>query len=190
MFHKRFGFSSYSYVDEGVNSRAVRPDSIASERGAVLVEWAIVTFGCFIGFFVVLDLGAFLTNYMSLTQIAREATRTLTAVPELKQGTFTDITATEEDRDNCEVMGDADFPCGHWLAHERVRLLASVLFPVGRLVSTDQVSVTSEFIPTGASGGEEDDSVRVQISTRFSGVLLKRIPVRVSYRGPYLYEAS
>jgi len=173
---------------------AVRPASASvsdsDERGAVLLEWAIVVAGLLLGLMILFDTGNGLYTYMMVSHIAAEGARSGGKVPALEEpGEYVDedIGASVTDIKTCESGSGvpASLACGHYLISSRLRLMATTL-PLG--VDPTLVSISSELLPASGTAGVENGTVVVQVSVDFDGLLIN-LPIRASRQGPYLFRS-
>lgn len=161
------------------------------ERGVALLELAISLPVLVLLFLGLVDVSNMLINYMSMSQVADEAVRTLSAVPSLK-ATASDVTSFDTATiAACTTNPASNNLCGHLLAHRRVQYLAELL----RLQNVDSAALQ---IKTRYQGGiasaaaTENDTVRVEITATFNGIFffLNNFPISVRAQGPYLFEPA
>ena len=161
------------------------------ERGVALLELAISLPVLVLLFLGLVDVSNMLINYMSMSQIADEAVRTLSAVPSLKAATGSTDVVTDADAEavatKCDTNSSSDTLCGHLLAHRRARYLAQLL----KLQNVNgDVEVKTRFQNGVASAtATENDTVRVEITAKFNGIFffLNNFRITVKAQGPYLY---
>jgi hypothetical protein len=161
--------------------------SVRSEKGAVLVEWAIVVVGLTLGTVMMVDIARALSHYMSLTMVAREAARSAAGVPEFEVGSFTDLAPTAAEKAACENASAVAFPCAHDFVQDRTRFLIQQLDMSN--VDPASISVTTEFIPLAALGNEQDDTIILTIEGEYQGfIFFAGLRLSAQHQGPYLFQ--
>lgn len=159
-----------------------------TERGAVILEWAIVALGMILGLITLFDTGNGLYTYMMMAHVAAEGARTGGKVPALEEpGAFTDedIGATAAEISDCESGSPSTLACGHFLIASRMRLMTTTL-PVG--VDPTTISFRTQLFPAGGGAGAENGTVKVEVSVFFDGILFD-LPIRASRQAPYLFRS-
>ncbi len=151
-------------------------------RGSVMLECAISLLVLILLCIGVVSLGAMLTDYLKLVQVADEAVRTLSGIPGIEPDTnvtWSDLKAAGLPA-LCEQSAAASPKCGHVLAQSRIIFLCQTLN-----LNTDNIAITSEYMNTA-------DTVRIRIVLPFNGVfdLFGNIPLTVEAEGPYLFEGT
>ncbi len=165
----------------------------SSEKGAALVEFAIIAAGILFGFLIFFDTGMAICNYFALSGIASEGIKYGGRIPELETLTASNhqpslLDPPHSDQDACDrgiPRPNPAYPCGHYFLHRRLVRAASL---VELSLANDTIDIVSERKPGVAGGGfgAERDTVSLRLSGTFQGLLL-RLPLRTEAQGPYLF---
>ena len=156
------------------------------ERGAVMLEFAIVAFGLFIGTLIFVDTARLIHEYLVLSQVTAEGVKLLSRTPALDEGEFDD-----QDQDAAIVaacgspLSAAANPCGHLDAHEDIRFL---LEEVPTQIETAASSIRSGYENAPVTGPGQ--TVYMRITTVVDGFFLPNMPLSVSHEGPYLIRGT
>jgi len=177
---------------------AVERDGEHQEKGAALVEFAIVAAGMLFGFLLFIDICYAACNYFTLSGIAAEALRAGGRVPELESHAspyppYTDTIIslhpatsshpTASEQAACDAVATTTFWCGQNVMHQRIK---TMLDNVELQVVPNTITYSTNYIPKTAASPEAD-TVSVSIEARYRGFILINWPIRVSAQGPYLF---
>ena len=155
------------------------------QKGAVLLEWAIVAFGLIMGFLIFFDTGSALNTYMTLANAVSEGALMAARVPELEAGSNTDLSPTPTEKQKCETLQATTFPCGQNLIQQRVGLLIDQL--VTNLDPTS-VHITTRYVAPNTFGNEQDSTVTVTVTGNYRGIILRAFPITTSKQSLYLFR--
>ena len=97
-----------------LNTKICRSKCSDGERGAVLVEWAIVAAGLFLGFIISFDIAQAVNSYMLLTQAAYEGARFASRIPGMEPGTHTDVNPSQDEINDCVNRNTTTVACNHY----------------------------------------------------------------------------
>ena len=170
-------------------------DRAHEEKGAALVEFAIVAAGMLFGFLIFIDICYAVCNYFTLAGIAEEAVRTAARVPELEsvQPSYTDTIISLHpakstypsvaDQTACDNLTTTGFWCGQNIIHNRIK---TMLDNVELQVGTNSITYSTSYVPK-TTAGSDSDTVFVSIEARYRGFILVNWPIRVQAQGPYLF---
>ena len=158
-----------------------------SNGGAVIVEFAIVAFGLFIGSLIYLDVSHGVTQYLRLTNAASEALQAGVNFANLEVGTFdsNSLILTASQKQQCFVVegGLTTLRCGHALMFQRAEELIQAL-----RVDVTNSTISSERFFSGVSTAETDDTVRIRITATLDNLILPDFDINVSQQGQYMFE--
>ena len=148
------------------------------ERGASIVECAMVLPFLVVLLMGVVDIGRAVSTYLALTQVAHEAVRFAAVQPNLEQGNYSSPVPVS-------AVAQAN-------VESRVRIL---LQDQELDLSAADFQLHSEFkpLPNPADGGlplAQDDTVAIQLQISFETLfpLFPSLPMTVRARGPYLFQ--
>lgn len=197
------------FTDQGVSIKSSDRGEQHGERGAVLLEWAIVAFGLFVGFITFYDLATMLGCYLALSQVAYEGAKLGACYPNLEQSNSsypsfstspkgyqnTNNVVTAVDSATCLNGGvpASHFPCGHNYVQDRIRYG----FDIVRATSywnryVTGMRLTTRFVAPGeitnSSGGDptENNTVIVTFTAVYNGLFFRQFPITATVQTPYL----
>ncbi len=167
-------------------------NSTTDEKGVVLLEWALVCFGLFVGLLLFYDISQVLVRYMMLTQAAYEGVRITSDIPDLEAGEGRDILLTANQTTDCENFAVVTgVLCGHALAQARIRKLIESMKVFDTQVSgLGPKSIVTRYSPTTVASDENSDSVYVNLTSVYNGYILNNFTLRTNAQGAYLFEPT
>lgn len=164
-----------------------------SERGTSFVEFTIAAPLLISFLFAVVDLGQVFSNYMVLTQIAREGVRMASGISGLEAGEpgFCGSLDTAYAIQVCPVLTGTPLPqpTGEqrnvWTRASRLLRVHSDNKDLSLVPGS--VEITTSF--QQGLGNDQDDTVSIELTARYSGIfpLFDEMPITVRARGPYLF---
>ena len=157
----------------------------SAERGSVLLEFAIVAAGAFLGTLLFFDVGTLLLGHLTLTQIVAEGVNTAARIPDLEEGTYVDQDTITSIVTNCSNASAATSdPCGHLFVQQRIRFL---LDNTNLLVETPSITISTRYTELSGVAGAPNDTVVVTLTVVHSGFLLPPLTINVTAEAAYLY---
>ena len=168
---------------------SIERDSLSSaESGAVLIEWAILAAGLFLGFLISFDVGQAINRYMLMTQAAYEGARFASRVPGMEVGAATSLVPDTDQQTACEENTPTSFFCNQYFVQQRIAAAIGDLNEFSNNGIGQNFTVRTEYIPGSAGTGAGDDTVIVELRANLEGYLIPSLPLNVRHQVSYLYE--
>lgn len=166
------------------------------DRGTSLTEFAIVIPLLYVFLAGLVDVSDMVVTYMSLSEVVGEATRSLSAAPGLQSqsvywsGLDPNISGSSEispaTMTACTQNPSlGSLPCGHAIAHQRVRSLLEIFLKM-KNVDMTSLTVETEYFETPI-GANPSDTVWLRVSVDYAGMFPPFRNFRISAEGQGVY---
>ncbi len=163
------------------------------ERGVAMLEFAIVSLGIIFGLLLTFDVGLAISQYMLLSQAGYEGLQLASVLPDLEDTTISgpevNISATAAEIVACVDKLPSTIACQHFLVQQRIRSALQQINAFDSIgIKVGIPDITTEYTPSTAGTGVEDDTVSVQLEVDYNGFFLPALPLVIDIQAAYLYE--